>query len=75
MIRDAVACLGKLFGEDWSVDVVSVDLARSSVTDAGLMRLPEPREVESLCLSKTQLTYAGLAHLRDPPEPGDRGGR
>jgi hypothetical protein len=64
MIRTAVAWVGKLLGQDLSVDVRSVDLALPAVTDAGLTHLRGLTQLRGLYLDSTQVSDAGLVHLR-----------
>ena len=64
MIRTAAAWVGKLMGEDWSVDVGAVYLTGTPVTDAGLEHLRGLTQLQLLSLDSTRVTDAGLAHLR-----------
>ena len=64
MIRTAVARLGKLFGEDLSLDVVGVYLGGTQVNDAGLAHLQGMTQLGVLHLGDTQVSDAGVAHLR-----------
>jgi internalin A len=64
MIRTAVAWVGKLLGEDLSVDVCAVYLANNAVTDAELDHLRGLTQLRQLFLHSTQVTDAGLEHLR-----------
>ena len=64
MIRTAVARLGKLFGEDLSLDVTGVYLGGTQVNDAGLAHLQGMTQLRVLHLGDTQVSDAGVAHLR-----------
>jgi predicted negative regulator of RcsB-dependent stress response len=64
MIRTAVAWLGKLFGEDLSLDVTGVYLGRTQVNDAELAHLQGMTQLGVLHLDDTQVSDAGMAHLR-----------
>ena len=64
MIRTAMAWVGKLLGQDLFVDVRSVYLDNTPVTDAGLEHLRGLRQLQVLDLDNTQVTDAGLEHLR-----------
>ena len=64
MIETAMARAGKLLGQDLLVDVRSVYLDNTPVTDAGLEHLRGLTQLEWLNLSHTQVADDGLAHLR-----------
>ena len=63
MVRTAVARLGKLFGEDLSLDVTGVYLGGTQVNDAGLAHLQGMTQLGVLHLDDTQVSDAGLADL------------
>jgi len=64
MIRTAVAWLGKLAGENLSVDVNRVYLDNTQITDAELAHLRGLTHLQRLSLDGTQVTDAGLRHLK-----------
>jgi hypothetical protein len=59
----APAWLHKVVGDDFFADVAVVNLADTSVTDAGLEHLKGLRQLRMLILGSTQVTDAGLEHL------------
>jgi len=64
IVQTAVTWVGKLFGEDFSGDVVVVDLSDTQVTDAGLVHLDGTTGMWHLYLSNTRITDEGVAKLQ-----------
>jgi internalin A len=65
---DAIAAIKELSGkvslDHHAVEVISVDLRGTQITDAGLEHLKGLTSLKSLYLNGTQITDAGLEHLK-----------
>lgn len=64
MVRTAAAEVGKLLGEELSVDPRVVRLSRTQVTDAGLVHLRGLTSLRVLLFEDTEVTDAGVAELQ-----------
>jgi hypothetical protein len=72
MIRTAVARLGKLFGEDLSLDVTGVYLGGTQVNDAGLAHLQGMTQLGVLHLGDTQVSPSPSVLLQNLSEKFSR---